>query len=102
MWCGYLNPYFKFGMTVSINKNLTLYEAEKKITADLRSITGDFAVIDVYQAKNGEHYLLSEHVMPETKEKMRVYHFILNLSDESGAQIAKKRDNKKTRRVKTE
>jgi len=85
---GYLNPYFKFGMTVSINKKLTIDEAEKKIIADLRSITGDFAVTDVYQPKNGEHYLLSEHIVPETKKKMRVYHFILNLSDECRANAA--------------
>lgn len=85
---GYLNPYFKFGMTVSINKKFTIDEAEKKIASDLRSITGDFAVTDVYQPKNGEHYLLSEHIVPETKKKMRVYHFILNLSDGCRANAA--------------
>lgn len=86
---GYLNPYFEFGMTVSINKRLTILEAEKKIASDLRSIEGDFAVVEIYQPKNGEHYLMSEHIVPETKEKMRIYHFILNLNDQSREQAAK-------------
>lgn len=78
---GYLNPYFKFGMTVSINRNMTIAEAERKIANELRSIEGDFAVLDLYTPKSGEHYLISEHIVPETGEKMRVYHFILNLCD---------------------
>lgn len=85
---GYLNLYFKLGMTVSINSNLTIDEAEKEIAADLKSITGDFAVVGVYTPKNGEHYLISEHIVPETKDLMRIYYFILNLSNESRVKAA--------------
>lgn len=85
---GYLNPYFKFGITVSINKKLTLAEAISKIERELWEIEGDFAVTNVCRPDNGEHYLMSEHIVPETGEKMRVYHFILNLNDESRKEAA--------------
>ena len=86
---GYLNPNFEFGMTVSINRHLTIDEAKKKIVDSLKSIQGDFAVSEVYAPNTGEHYLMSEHIVPETKQKMRVYHFILNLNDQCRVHAAR-------------
>lgn len=93
---GYLNPNFKFGMTVSINRKMTITEAKEKIDADLRSIEGIFAVVDVYQPNNDMDYLISEHIVPENGKTMRVYHFILNLNDKSRVEAAKRaRANKR-------
>lgn len=95
---GYLNPNFKFGITVSINRKYTIAESEEKIVEALKNISDEFKVTNICKPESGEHYIVSEHIVPETMEKMRVYHFILNLNDESrvkAAQRARKKENKK-------
>lgn len=62
---GYLNPNFKFGMTASINRKVTITEAKDKIDAERRSIEEDFAVVDVRQPTSDMDYLISEHIVPE-------------------------------------
>ncbi len=80
---GYLNSNFMFGITVSINRKYTILKAQEKIITTLENISGDFKTEKIYNTTTKSHYLVSEHIMPETNNMMRVYHFILNLYDES-------------------
>lgn len=76
-------------MTVSINRKMTLTEAKKKIFANLKSIEMNFAVVDVHQSRSDMDYLTIEHIVPETGNRIQVYHFILNLNDESRVEADK-------------
>ena len=87
---GYLNPNFRFGLTVSINRHLTLDEARMKIEDTLRSVTGDYALTeDIRFFPEHENRLMSTHTVPETGKKIHIYHFILNLEDGSRQEAAK-------------
>lgn len=84
---GYLNPNFKFGITISINRNKTHSKAIDFILKSLSSIEGDFKVIKKDYIEN-THYVISEHIVPETNKSMKVYHFILNLNDNIRKMVA--------------
>ena len=86
---GYLNPFFKFGITLSINRKYTLEHAVHMIVDTLKSIDGEFSVTCVLGSNDDLNHLISEHTVPETGAKMRVHHFILNLSDECRISAAK-------------
>ena len=87
---GYLNSNFRFGMTVSINRNYALDEAKRRIADTLQSIAGEYAVgEDVRFSPEHENRLMSVHTVPETGKKMNIYHFILNLEDGSRQEAAK-------------
>lgn len=85
---GYLNPFFQFGITLSINRKYTLAEARNKIIEALKSIDSDFSVSAIAVSETNPNYLLSEHIVPETGKTMRIHHLILNLFDESRHQAA--------------
>ena len=79
---GYLNQNFKFGITLSMNKKMTLESGFDKIENELRAIKGSFRPIKI--EKIGEEYTLmivSEHIVPETGYRMKVYHLIFQLND---------------------
>lgn len=74
---GYLNQNFKFGITLSMNKNMTLESGFDKIEIELRAIKGNFRPVKI--EKIGEGYTLmivSEHIVPETGHRMKVYKVI--------------------------
>ena len=85
---GYLNPFFQFGITLSINRKYTLSKAREMIIGSLKSIEGDFSVAAITVSEVNPNNLFSEHIVPETGKRMRVHHLILNLADESRHQAA--------------
>lgn len=96
---GYLNQNFKFGVTISINKELKLEEAVKKINKDLNNIKetdNNFRITNIYKPyKEFPYVIKSHHIIPEdTTREMPVYHLILNLYDLERKNIAKKARNK--------
>lgn len=44
---GYLNPYFKFGITLSLNRKMSLSQGFDEIEKELKTIDGDFAPINI-------------------------------------------------------
>ncbi len=86
---GYLNAFFKFGITLSINRKHTLEHAVNMIVDTLKSIEGEYAVTGILESNENYNHLISEHIVPETGTTMRVHHFILNLCDESRVFAAK-------------
>lgn len=91
---GYLNPNFKFGITISINKKLRLADAVTKIKDILFKIKEDdmqFKITTILTPFDEFPYVIkSSHIIPEdpTKE-MSIYHLILNLFDYERKEIAK-------------
>ena len=80
---GYLNPNFQFGITVSINRKLKLFDARERIFNILKELKGEFSPKEIHFFNQHDNGLLSKHVVPETGKIMFVYHFIMNLEDES-------------------
>lgn len=92
---GYLNQNFKFGITLSMNKKMTLESGFDKIENELRAIKGSFRPIKI--EKIGEEYTLmivSEHIVPETGYRMKVYHLIFQLNDKERKRAAALARNK--------
>ena len=87
---GYLNPNFQFGITVSINRSYTLYDARERIFELLKSLDGEFSPGEIHFFNQHDNALLSKHIVPETGKIMFVYHFIMNLEDESRENAARK------------
>lgn len=87
---GYLNPNFQFGITVSINRSYTLYDARERIFELLKSLNGEFSPEEIHFFNQHDNALLSKHIVPETGKIMFVYHFIMNLEDESRENAARK------------
>ncbi len=88
---GYLNQNFKFGITLSINRNRTVTEAENYIINCLNEIEDDFSVLEVKpENKGGFTYLVSEHIIPETGKRMKIYHLIFQLCDRKRVEAAKR------------
>lgn len=80
---GYMNPNFEFGITVSINRRLKLFDARERIFNILKGLEGEFSPEEIHFFNQHDNGLLSKHVVPETGKIMYVYHFIMNLEDES-------------------
>lgn len=80
---GYLNQFFKFGITLSINRNKTLIEGNNFIMQKLDELKGQkFEPVKVGKfGINNNYIIFSEHVVPENGKRMRVYHMILQLND---------------------
>lgn len=90
---GYINPNFRAGITLSINKNKEWEVAFDYICEKLNSLKeerGKFApiLIDRKTGTNGTRYVKSEHIVPETGHMMPVYHLVLQLSDDARQEIA--------------
>lgn len=94
---GYLNPNFKFGITLSINKSMTIYEGFEKIEMDLKAIKGAFQPIQIRKVgQKNILMLISQHTVPETNSKMYIYHLIFQLNDKERKEAAKRaRDKRK-------
>lgn len=95
---GYLNPNFKFGITLSLNRALSLKQGFEKIENDLKRLSGQFKPISVEKI-GGKNtlMLISQHSIPETGNVMKVYHLIFQLNDQERkevAALARKNNNK--------
>lgn len=96
---GYLNQNFKFGVTISINKEMKLEDAFRKVERELNAIRetdNDFKIIRIYRPyKEFPYVIKSHHIIPEdSTREMPVYHLILNLYDLERKKIAKRARNK--------
>lgn len=103
---GYLNPYFKFGITLSLNRKMSWKQGFDEIERKLKAITGDFTPISIRRiGENETVMIISEHTVPETGNKMKVYHLIFQLNDSERREVAKlarkKQHNKSKRGCKT-
>lgn len=80
---GYLNHFFEFGITLSINRDKSLQEGYKFIIEKLNDFKGQkFEPIKIGKIGIEKNYILfSEHVVPENGNRMRIYHMILQLND---------------------
>lgn len=90
---GYLNPYFRFGITLSINRSKTLQEGIEFIKGRLTEFKGqpfEPIKIDRLNVDDNNFILFSEHVVPENGNKMTVYHLILQLNDKDRKDAALK------------
>ena len=90
---GYLNPNFRAGITLSINKDKDWEEAFDYICEKLDNLMEKrekFApiLIDRKTGINGTRYVKTEHMVPETGHTMPVYHFVLQLSGDARQRIA--------------
>ena len=86
---GYLNPYFKFGITLSLNRKMSLSPGFDEIEKELKTIEGDFAPINIRRIGESETLMIvSEHIVPETGNKMKVYHLIFQLNDKERKEVA--------------
>ena len=86
---GYLNPYFKFGITLSLNRKMSLSQGFDEIEKELKTIDGDFAPINIRRIGESETLMIvSEHIVPETGNKMKVYHLIFQLNGKERKEVA--------------
>lgn len=90
---GYLNYNFKFGFTISINKNKSIKSAYEYILKQLNNFDYDsFKITQICKNPFGEEYMYlikSTHILPEDEDrKMDVYHLILDLNDEYRQKVA--------------
>lgn len=86
---GYLNPNFKFGITLSLNRKLSIKQGFEKIENELKSLSGQFKPVSI--EKIGEKDILmiiSQHSVPETGSRMKVYHLIFQLNDKERKEVA--------------
>ncbi len=94
---GYLNPNFKFGITLSLNRRMSLKQGFDEIENKLKAIDGSFAPISIRRIGEKDTLtIVSEHFVPETGNKMEVYHLIFQLNDKErkeAAALARKKQN---------
>ena len=84
---GYLNCNFEAGVTLSMNRNKSLKEGfdiiERKLHEKRRSAEVQCPPVSIERIEKGKvRYIVSEHIVPETKEKMKLYHLIFQLNDD--------------------
>ena len=68
---------------------MTLESGFDKIENELRAIKGSFRPVKI--EKIGEEYtfmIVSEHIVPETGHRMKVYHLIFQLNDKERKKAA--------------
>lgn len=86
---GYLNPNFSFGITLSLNRKMSLKKGFDEIENKLREVQGDFKPVDVQRlVGNDTTIIVSEHIVPETGNRMKVYHLIFQLNDKERRKAA--------------
>jgi hypothetical protein len=88
---GYLNHYFRFGITISINNKYPLADAMKKIVNSLESIDDkDFPITSINAIDSFPYVVKSNHIIPEDKTRqMPVYHMVFQLYDIERKRIAR-------------
>lgn len=95
---GYLNPNFEFGITLSLNRTLSLKQGFEKIENELKSLSGEFRPVGIERiGEKDTLMIISQHKVPETGNVMKVYHLIFQLNDKERkevAALARKKKNK--------
>lgn len=87
---GYLNPNFKFGITLSMNRDMSLKNGFDEIENKLKTITGDFRPTRIQRVGEKDTLMIiSEHIVPETGNQMKVFHLIFQLNDNERKEVAK-------------
>lgn len=94
---GYLNPNFEFGITLSMNREMSLKNGFDEIENKLNTIKGDFAPIKIQRiGAKDTMMIVSEHIVPENGNRMKIFHLIFQLNDRErkmAAISARKREN---------
>lgn len=86
---GYLNPNFSFGITLSLNRKMSLKQGFDEIENKLREVQGNFKPVNVQRlVGNDTTIIVSEHIVPETGSRMKVYHLIFQLNDKERRKAA--------------
>ena len=86
---GYLNPYFQFGITLSMNREMSLKNGFDEIENELNNIKGDFKPVKIQRiGVKDTMMIVSEHIVPETGNRMRVFHLIFQLNDKERKEVA--------------
>ena len=86
---GYLNPNFEFGITLSMNREMSLKKGFDEIENKLKSIKGDFQPIRIQRIGERDTLMItSEHIVPETGNRMKVFHMIFQLNDKERKEAA--------------
>lgn len=86
---GYLNPNFEFGITLSLNRTLSLKKGFEKIEDELKSLSGEFKPISIKRiGEKDTLMIISQHKVPETGNVMKVYHLIFQLNDKERKEVA--------------
>jgi hypothetical protein len=79
---GYLNQNFELGITLSLNREMSLKEGFDEIAKKLNQIEGAFKPVKIKRIGGNETSLIiSEHIVPETGNRMKVFHLIFQLND---------------------
>lgn len=89
---GYLNQNFQFGVTITINREYSLENAKMRVWEALHrhQEADERFVKNIYESSLFNNLYISEHTVPEeSKKSMRIYHFILNLNQQTRKLIAK-------------
>lgn len=88
---GYLNHYFKFGVTISINKKYSLDVAIQKIKDTLLNIEDNyFPITEIGEVSGFPYIVKSMHTLPEDKARqMPVYHMVFQLYDVERKRVAR-------------
>lgn len=86
---GYLNQDFKFGITLSLNRKMSLKEGFDKIENDLKRMKGTYQPTKIKRiGVENTLMIISEHIVPETENTVKVYHLIFQLNDKERKEIA--------------
>lgn len=86
---GYLNPNFEFGITLSMNREMSLKKGFDEIENKLKSIKGAFRPIRIQRIEERDTLMIiSEHIVPETGNRMKVFHLIFQLNDKERREAA--------------
>lgn len=86
---GYLNPNFEFGITLSMNREMSLKKGFDEIENKLNNIKGTFHPIRIQRiGERDTLMIISEHIVPETGNRMKVFHLIFQLNDRERKEVA--------------
>lgn len=86
---GYLNPNFEFGITLSMNREMSLKKGFDEIENKLNNIKGAFHPIRIQRiGERDTLMIISEHIVPETGNRMKVFHLIFQLNDRERKEVA--------------
>lgn len=86
---GYLNPNFQFGITLSMNREMSLKNGFDEIENELNNIKGDFKPVKIQRiGVKDTMMIVSEHIVPETGNRMQVFHLIFQLNDKERKEVA--------------
>lgn len=92
---GYLNHNFEFGITLSMNRKMSRKDGFDRIENELKNIKGNFKPISIQRrGEKNNVMIISEHIVPETDNRVKVFHLIFQLNDKErkeAAAIARKR-----------